>query len=57
MVTQRNWLEVYPWTKWGGSDSLPHMEPGDTFTPSHLLLKEVNCNCHAVAFPVHSLGG
>ena len=42
MVTERNWLEVYPYTKWGGNDSLPHLQEGQTFMPSHLMLKEVN---------------
>lgn len=41
MVTERNWLEVYPYTKWGGNDSLPHLQEGHTFIPSHLMLKEV----------------
>lgn len=41
MVTERNWLEVYPYTKWGGNDSLPHLQEGQTFMPSHLMLKEV----------------
>ncbi|KAL3158229.1 hypothetical protein ABBQ38_010482 [Trebouxia sp. C0009 RCD-2024] len=40
MVTERNWLEVYPYTKWGGTDSLPHLQEGQTFMPSHLMLKE-----------------
>ncbi|KAL3140647.1 hypothetical protein ABBQ32_005213 [Trebouxia sp. C0010 RCD-2024] len=40
MVTERNWLEVYPYTKWGGNDSLPHLQEGQTFMPSHLMLKE-----------------
>ena len=43
MVTERNWLEVYPYTKWGGNDSLPHLQEGQTFMPSHLMLKEVYC--------------
>ena len=43
MVTERNWLDVYPYTKWGGNDSLPHLQEGQTFMPSHLLLKEVWC--------------
>lgn len=42
MVTERNWLEVYPYTKWGGNDSLPHLQEGQTFMPSHLMLKEVS---------------
>lgn len=42
MVTERNWLEVYPYTKWGGNDSLPHLQEGHTFMPSHLMLKEVS---------------
>jgi len=23
MITQRNWLDVYPWEKWGGNSNLP----------------------------------
>ena len=42
MVTERNWLEVYPYTKWGGNDSLPHLQEGQTFMPSHLMLNEVH---------------
>ena len=42
MVTERNWLEVYPYTRWGGNDSLPHLQQGQTFMPSHLMLKEVS---------------
>lgn len=53
MVTERNWLEVYPYTKWGGNDSLPHLQEGQTFMPSHLMLKEVclglNCNAGLTA--------
>ncbi|DBB17906.1 hypothetical protein WJX82_005956 [Trebouxia sp. C0006] len=40
MVTERNWLEVYPYTKWGGNESLPHLQEGQTFIPSQLMLKE-----------------
>ncbi|DBA87673.1 TPA: hypothetical protein ACH3X1_004680 [Trebouxia sp. C0004] len=40
MVTERNWLQVYPYTKWGGNESLPHLQEGQTFMPSQLMLKE-----------------
>eukprot|EP00884_Botryococcus_braunii_P013362 jgi/Botrbrau1/22026/Bobra.0024s0040.1 len=40
MVTQRNWLEVYPYTNWGSANSLPVFTEGNTFLPHELLLKE-----------------
>ncbi|KAF5837281.1 DNA topoisomerase [Dunaliella salina] len=30
MVTQRNWLDVYPWATWGGNDRLPTLTEGQT---------------------------
>lgn len=33
MVVEKNWLEVFPWTHWGGSESLPRLQPNQTFTP------------------------
>lgn len=41
MVIERNWLDVYPYTNWGGNSNLPVFRPGDTFTPSELLLQSV----------------
>lgn len=41
MVTERNWLEVYPWAKWGGNNNLPAFIEGNTFMPSELTLKQV----------------
>ena len=41
MVKERNWLEVYPYTKWGGNSNLPTLQVGQTFFPTELLLKEV----------------
>ena len=41
MVNERHWLDEIPYTKWGGNDSLPHLQEGQTFMPSQLLLKEV----------------
>ena len=41
MVTQPNWLEVYPYSTWGSAQQLPHVQRGQTFTPSSLLLKDV----------------
>jgi hypothetical protein len=38
MVTQRNWLEVYPYTSWGGS-TVPTLQPGQVFEPRELLLR------------------
>jgi DNA topoisomerase IA len=41
MVTERNWLDVYPWANWGGNANLPTFQEGQTFMPNELLLKEV----------------
>lgn len=40
MVTERNWLLVFPWASWGGNANLPHFEEGQTFVPSELLLRQ-----------------
>ncbi len=39
-MRERNWMEVFPWARWGGADALPPFQPGQTFHPSELLLKE-----------------
>lgn len=39
MVIERNWLNVYKYTSWGGSE-VPPMEPGSTFVPSELSLRQ-----------------
>lgn len=26
MITETNWLDVYPWEKWGGNANLPHFQ-------------------------------
>ncbi len=49
MVTERNWLEVYPYTKWGGNESLPHLHQGQTFMPSQLMLKEVSSSLNPLS--------
>lgn len=41
MVKEKNWLEVYPYTSWGGNANLPVLEEGQTFTPSSIMLREV----------------
>lgn len=41
MVRERNWLDVYPYTSWGGNDSLPPLQEGQQFMPADLLLKQV----------------
>jgi hypothetical protein len=41
MVTERNWLDVYPYQNWGGNANLPPLVEGQAFTPTELLLKEV----------------
>ena len=44
MVMERNWLEVFPWARWGGNDNLPPFAVDQTFMPTELLLKEVRCS-------------
>ena len=44
MVMERNWLEVFPWARWGGNDNLPPFAVDQTFMPTELLLKEVHCS-------------
>lgn len=41
MVIERNWLEVYPYTRWGGNANLPVLTVNQTFMPTELLLKDV----------------
>ena len=41
MVIERNWLDVYPYTTWGGNSNVPLFRPGDSFSPSELLLQSV----------------
>ena len=45
MVTQRNWLDVYPYTHWGGNVDLPVFAEGQRFMPSQLLLSQVHRVC------------
>lgn len=48
MVRERNWMEVFPWARWGGNDNLPPFDLNHTFMPTELLLKEVHllpCKC------------
>lgn len=40
VITERNWLEVYPWEKWRGNE-LPPLAPGMRFPPVHLTMHEV----------------
>lgn len=41
IVTDRGWLDIYPWIKWGqGNGTLPPFQEGDTFIPSSVLLHE-----------------
>lgn len=39
MVTERNYLDVFPYDKWSDKE-LPHFEEGETFNPSVCELKE-----------------
>ncbi len=45
MVTERSWLDIYPYASWGSSEELPHFQQGQTFMPSELLLQEVGRMC------------
>lgn len=40
-MTERNWLDVYPYTSWGGNANLPVFNTGQTFVPTVLDLREV----------------
>lgn len=40
MVSERNWLQVYPYMSWGGKE-LPVFQQGQTFAPAELALKQV----------------
>jgi len=42
MVMERNWLDVYPYTKWGGNANLPVFQVNQRFVPTELLLREVS---------------
>lgn len=41
IVLERNWLDVYPYEKWGGNSNLPNFTLGQVFIPKELTLKEV----------------
>ena len=38
MVLERNWLDVYTYTTWGGTE-VPPLQPGQTFAPRELALR------------------
>ena len=38
MVLEKNWLDVYPYTRWGGTE-VPPLQPGEMFVPSELALR------------------
>eukprot|EP00210_Caulerpa_lentillifera_P003680 g3513.t1 len=40
IVLERNWLDVYPYDKWGGNSNLPNFTLGQTFASKELQLKE-----------------
>ena len=40
MVLEKNWLEVFPWAKWGGSETLPNLERGQRFMPQQVQLHQ-----------------
>lgn len=41
MVTARNFLDVYRYQGWGGTDALPLFQQGQQFTPAAIELKQV----------------
>ncbi len=55
MVTERNWLDVYPYANWGGNANLPVFQQGQQFIPQEVMLRQVrlwqsgnrsNATCH-----------
>lgn len=39
MITEHNWLEVYPWEKWGGNADLPTFHVGPLHSiPNYIAL-------------------
>jgi len=40
MVVEKNWLEVFPWTNWGGTDALPTFAQYQRFQPEAIDLHE-----------------
>ena len=36
MVTERNWLDVYPYANWGGNANLPVFQQGQQFFPQEI---------------------
>ena len=55
MVIERNWLEVYPYTKWGGNANLPVFRIDERFIPTELLLHEVGFCLFTLRAHVHNL--
>lgn len=41
MVTDRNWLEVYPYQRWGSAEMLPLFTEGQAFAPASVDLQPV----------------
>ncbi|QIW96306.1 hypothetical protein AMS68_001824 [Peltaster fructicola] len=39
-VTERNYLDVYPYDKWTSSQDLPNFRPDEVFTPTEALMHE-----------------
>lgn len=40
VVLEKNWLEIFPWTNWGGADSLPKFQTNQRFYPHAIQLHE-----------------
>ena len=41
MVTERNWLDVYPYANWGGNANLPVFQQGQQLIPQEIMLRQV----------------
>jgi DNA topoisomerase-3 len=43
MITETNWLDVYPWEKWGGNANLPRFQVLIGILPRVHLKMSVGC--------------
>ena len=57
MVTERNWLDVYPYANWGGNANLPVFQQGQQFIPQEILLRQVRLvqHCEPSSQPLFDL--
>lgn len=40
IISERNYLDVYPWDRWQSSQQLPQYNVGDTFYPKEVLMQD-----------------